>query len=132
MDSTSVTVTDSVPVKLLLELDASLSSNLFAPFASTPNRPVTAVFRPSSLPTEKLALPVLLPVSEPVFLDDVLTHLGDVSVDQDYYVGGLIAAARNNVEQVTRRQLVTATLKLTLDRFPCGPIIVPRPTQAAT
>lgn len=67
------------------------------------------------------------PVSEPVFLDDVLTHLGDVAVDQDYYIGGLIAAARSHVEQVTRRQLVTATLKLTLDCFPCGPIFVPRP-----
>jgi hypothetical protein len=44
-------------------------------------RPVTAVFRPSSLPTEKLLLPVLLPVSLPVLPALVFYHDGQRIAD---------------------------------------------------
>lgn len=53
--------------------------------------------------------------------------------DQDGMLSRYLAAAIAQVQDRTNRQLVTATWELTLDRFPRGPIMLPRnPVSAIT
>jgi uncharacterized phiE125 gp8 family phage protein len=68
------------------------------------------------------------PDAEPLGLDELKNWLRvDESAD-DGLITALISAARQDAERFTRRQLVTATWRLTLDAFPHGgPIILPRP-----
>jgi len=47
--------------------------------------------------------------------------------DDDKYLKGLIAAARDTVESDTGRQLLTATYQLRLDTWPCEAIDLPKP-----
>lgn len=58
------------------------------------------------------------PATEPVTLTELKTQLRIASTDEDAYLTGLIIVAREHVEALTRRQLVTATWELSLDRFP--------------
>jgi uncharacterized phiE125 gp8 family phage protein len=75
------------------------------------------------------------PASEPIALQEAKEHCRIDGTDEDALMAGLITAARDYVENVTGRQLVTATWDLTLDRFPCWPyaIDMPRaPLQSVT
>lgn len=83
---------------------------------------------------------VTAPASEPITLDDAREHLRVRDTREDSSIAAYVKAARAYVESVTGRQLVTATWRLVLDRFPgrCedeqlpytwryGTIRVPRP-----
>lgn len=71
---------------------------------------------------------IVPPTDEPVSLDEMKRHLR-VTIDQDdLVIFGMIQAAREYVELVTRRQLLRATFLYAFDVFPTGSIIVlPRP-----
>lgn len=71
----------------------------------------------------------IAPGTEPVALADVLAAIGYEDDDKDSLLNGYIAAARQYAEDFTNRQFVTATWKLTLDRFPgsVGVIHLQRP-----
>lgn len=76
------------------------------------------------------------PEREPISLDEAKSHLRVPLSDQDGNIDRIyIPAARRRVEAETNRQLITATLELSLNRFPMGsaPICVPRcPMQSVT
>lgn len=67
------------------------------------------------------------PASEPVTLDDVKQQCRVDHDEQDLLLQSLIPVARQHIEQITGRLLVSATLELLLDRFPrCrDPIRIP-------
>lgn len=59
------------------------------------------------------------PTAEPVSRDQAICHLRESdSTAQNELIDALITAARESVENFTRRILVQQTLKVTLDRFP--------------
>lgn len=58
------------------------------------------------------------PTAEPVTRQEVRDYLRLDGTDDYSIIDGLIVAARKYAEMVTRRQLVTATWRLTLDKFP--------------
>ncbi len=58
------------------------------------------------------------PAAEPITTAEAKTHARISTGDDDAYVGALITAARRLAETVLKRQLVTATWLLNLDRFP--------------
>ena len=58
------------------------------------------------------------PSVEPVSLDDIKAHLRIDTGDEDAYLLRRVKSARRYVEIVTRRQLITATWELHLDKFP--------------
>lgn len=64
------------------------------------------------------------PVSEPVTLAEAKAHLRLESTDDDTYVSALIQAARQHVEEVCWRGVVTQTLELVLESFPEGESVV--------
>lgn len=66
------------------------------------------------------------PVDEPVQIEEAKQHLRLDGDDEDDFVDGLIVTARKYVEQVTWRQLLTATYEWKIDRL-CGVLYVPRP-----
>jgi len=70
------------------------------------------------------------PATEPISTADAKSHLRvDVS-DDDTLIDGLVTAAREHVEGLTRRALIDQTWYLVLDRFPASdltPIVVPLP-----
>lgn len=72
------------------------------------------------------------PAEEPITLAEAKLHLRvDHSAD-DSYIAGLVRAARVLAEKQTGRAFVTQTLRLTMDRFPCGSeICLPRPPLIA-
>ena len=68
---------------------------------------------------------VTAPTVLPVSMAEAKAHL---RIDDDYsdtLIYGLIKAATNHVEAVTRRRLVQQTLSYTLPDFPAGDIILP-------
>lgn len=66
--------------------------------------------------------------TEPVTAAEAKAHLRVDHADDDAYIGTLITAARQHVEEWTSRALVTQTWELKLDRFPAsGAIALPRP-----
>lgn len=69
--------------------------------------------------------PVLLPVS----LATLKEHCRVSHNDEDTILTAYLKAAVEQVERWTWRSLLTQTLRMTLDRFPCGrePIYLPRP-----
>jgi uncharacterized phiE125 gp8 family phage protein len=69
------------------------------------------------------------PTAEPLSLTEAKLHLRVDSTADDTLISGLIRAAREYAELVTRRQLVTATHRLDLDQF-SDPILLPRPPLA--
>lgn len=58
------------------------------------------------------------PTEEPVSVAELRDHLRVDPSDEDTLLQGLIKSARLHAETFTRRQLVTATWRLTLDGFP--------------
>lgn len=64
---------------------------------------------------------------EPLSLAEARHHLRvDHSVD-DAEISAMVTAARQSAESYTRRAFIEQTWKLTLDRFPCWEIMLPRP-----
>ena len=62
-------------------------------------------------------------------LTEIKNHLRYPYDDQDDNIQLIyLPTARKRVEELTNRQLVTASMELSLDRFPCGtdPILIPR------
>lgn len=74
------------------------------------------------------------PTVEPVTIDEAKAHLRVDHADEDALIHGLIRAAREYVENVTARTLITTTYDLSLPAFPsCGYIEFPRsPVQSVT
>lgn len=64
------------------------------------------------------------PAEEPVTLIEAKAHLRVDVADDDALIAGLIVAARQHVEQFTRRVLVTQTWDLFLDEWPEGNCLV--------
>jgi hypothetical protein len=62
------------------------------------------------------------PASEPVTTDEAKTfaHIDTSITSEDTLIGNLITSARKEVESYTRRQLISATWRLTMDSFPTG------------
>jgi uncharacterized phiE125 gp8 family phage protein len=60
------------------------------------------------------------PASEPVTLAEAKTHLRLESTADDTYVSTCIQAARQHIEEVCWRGVVTQTWEAVLEGFPCG------------
>lgn len=58
------------------------------------------------------------PTREPVLLREAKKHLGVSHQEDDILIKGLIQAARQSAEIKTHRQIMTATVVATFDRFP--------------
>lgn len=69
---------------------------------------------------------VVPPASEPMTTAQAKKHLRVDGADEDEEIASLISAARVEAERVTGRQLLTATLAFSMDRFP-PEIRLPRP-----
>lgn len=67
------------------------------------------------------------PTVEPVSTANAKIYARIDGSDDDTLVASLIVAARQKVEQITRRALLTQTWDLYLDAFPFADIIVPKP-----
>lgn len=67
------------------------------------------------------------PTIEPITLDEAKLYLRVEHSADDADITRLIKAAREWVERVTWRALISQTWKLRLTRFPCGPIYLPKP-----
>lgn len=68
------------------------------------------------------------PSAEPVSVDEAKSHLRVDITDDDTLIGTLITAARDYVEQTTRRALVTQTWQYFLDDWPgISEIVLPKP-----
>lgn len=70
------------------------------------------------------------PTDEPLTLVDAKAHLRVEITDDDTYITSLISRAREVFERETGRQLVDATWRAQLDRFPWSdrePIELPKP-----
>lgn len=69
------------------------------------------------------------PAVEPVTVAEAKAHLRVDTTDDDTYIGTLITAAREWVEQYLDRALITQQLVMTLESFPVGDdeIVLPRP-----
>lgn len=65
---------------------------------------------------------VTAPAEEPLTRDEAKAHIRVDLDDENTLIDGLITAAREHVETVTRRALLTQTYDLYLDDWPC-----PRP-----
>ncbi len=70
------------------------------------------------------------PAIEPLTLAEVKTHIRHVLADddseEDAFITNLIVGARQSAENITHRQIITASLTLYMDRFP-DVIRLPRP-----
>lgn len=71
------------------------------------------------------------PTAEPVSVAEALAHCRIDHSDDNALLLRLISAARRRVETTLRRALMSQTLRLSLDAFPCGAIVLPRPPVAA-
>ena len=71
------------------------------------------------------------PTSEPVSLAEARAHCRIDTVDDDAILAGLILAARQYVEAVTGRAILSQTFDLTLDDFPAWEIELPRSPVAS-
>lgn len=62
------------------------------------------------------------PVIEPITRDELKLHLrlDSLSFDEDYLLDDIIQAAREHVEDTTRRSLLTQTWDMYLSRWPAG------------
>lgn len=58
------------------------------------------------------------PTTEPLTLQEARDHLRVDSTESDALIGGYLSAARAKAESYQRRQLMPATLRLSLDHFP--------------
>jgi uncharacterized phiE125 gp8 family phage protein len=74
-----------------------------------------------------MALSVVTPPTTlAVPLADAKTYLRVDGTNEDSLIAGLIQAATDHVERVTRRTMIYTTYRLKLDSFPDGPIELPR------
>lgn len=71
------------------------------------------------------------PTYEPVTLAEARAHSRVDTVEDDAGLAARILAARQYIETVTGRALITQTLELTLDDFPCDVIELPRQPVAS-
>jgi len=71
------------------------------------------------------------PTAEPVTVGEALAHCRIDHSDDNAMLLRLIAAARRRVETTLRRSLMPQTLRLSLDAFPAGAILLPRPPVTA-
>jgi uncharacterized phiE125 gp8 family phage protein len=71
-------------------------------------------------PHEDIMAAILLtpPAIEPLSLADAKTFLRVEHDDDDAVIAGLIAAARGQIEALTRRALIVQSWRVTLDRWP--------------
>lgn len=60
---------------------------------------------------------------EPVSLTDAKDHLRVTSTAEDAYIEALITAARQHIEEITRRALITQTWEFNLDDFPLSKLV---------
>ena len=73
---------------------------------------------------ETLRLSLITPPAvEPVTLADAKQHIRAIGTDDDEYIANLIAAARDKVETLTQRALITQTWLAVWDFFPTGRVI---------
>lgn len=70
---------------------------------------------------------IAAPEEEPVSLAAAKLHLRVDHDDEDALIRGFIAAARQDAEHQLGRALCAQTLRLSLDGFPSGCIVLPRP-----
>ena len=70
---------------------------------------------------------ITAPTTEPVTLTEAKLHLRVDHSTDDNLITALITAAREHVEHVTERSLITQTLELVVDAFPAAEIRLPRP-----
>lgn len=71
---------------------------------------------------------VTAPTTEPVTVDDFKSHSRiDADEEDASTITGYLKASRKLVETYLRRQLITATYRFSLDRFPCDCIELPLP-----
>jgi len=61
---------------------------------------------------------VTAPVLEPISVLEAKEHLRVITNDEDEYISTLITAAREEVEDITRRVIMTQTWDYFLDEFP--------------
>jgi uncharacterized phiE125 gp8 family phage protein len=83
---------------------------------------------------ERIVVVATPPATEPVTLTEAKAHLRVDFTTDDTYIGTLITAAREQVEMVARRALITQTLDLRLSAWPSGwSLALPRsPVQSVT
>jgi uncharacterized phiE125 gp8 family phage protein len=67
------------------------------------------------------------PAVEPITVARVKEHLRITTTDQDNWINRHITAARETIENYTGRALVTQTVEIKLDGFPCDEIWIPNP-----
>lgn len=73
---------------------------------------------------------VTAPAIEPVTVAEAKAHALVATSAHDTLIGGYIAAARRLAEQQTRRAFITQTWRMSLDDFPDGNLVLPRPPLA--
>lgn len=72
------------------------------------------------------------PTSEPVTTPEAKSHMYVTASDDDTYIGTLITAARQHLEDVLNKSFITQTWYLFLDEFPDGDeILLNRPPVAS-
>lgn len=72
------------------------------------------------------------PAIEPVSLEEAKAHIRQDSPADDAYITGLITEARETIENLARRALISQTWRLSLDRWPAVDYIsLPRPPLAS-
>lgn len=71
------------------------------------------------------------PASEPVSTADMREQLRIDHTTENTYLDALVAAARGNLENVTKRKFIQQTITLTTDKFPAGNWELPFPPIAA-
>lgn len=65
--------------------------------------------------------------AQPVSIADVKDHVRITHDDQDARLDGYIKAATRYIENISDRQLMTATWRLSLDDFPTWELVLPKP-----
>lgn len=78
-----------------------------------PHRPVPRIFRP-----QRRSLVEGAPAREPVGLEVMKAHSAIEAAESDALIGGYIATAREMVEEMANRALITQTRIYKIDRFP--------------
>lgn len=71
------------------------------------------------------------PTAEPVSLAEAKTHLRVDTTADDALIASLVVAAREAIEEISGRSLMTQTWDLVFDAFPDAPFTVPRPPLAS-